>query len=181
MTRINSKSKGSKNEREVAKALSAWTGFEFARVPMSGGLGWKNRMQVTGDVIPTDPKDMVSFPFSVEAKSYASLDLEAPLLGNNCKWHEWWIQCSSDADQAHKWGLLIIRRNLMPKGEYFCVLDIDIFDSITDSLPKTFRNPRGYYNYNEELVIFPSKDLFRADYSIISKPLNQLLHETWSD
>lgn len=172
----NSHKKGGKNEREVANALSSWAGFEFARVPMSGGLGWKNRMQVTGDVIPTNPKDMISFPFSVEAKFYKEIDLEAPLLGNNCKWLEWWIQAASDARDADKLGLLLMRRNMMAKGEYFTVVEYEVFQEL-ETIP-SFRNPRGYYIYNDELVIFSSRDLFKAKYLDVETYLNKI---KWND
>lgn len=35
--KINSRAKGSKNERELAKLFKDWTGKEFARTPSSGG------------------------------------------------------------------------------------------------------------------------------------------------
>lgn len=168
---INSKQKGSKNERDVAKLLEAWTGVEFARVPMSGGLGWKNRVQVTGDVIPTDPKDMVSFPFSVEAKFHKEIDFEAPLLGQNVNWLDWWEQSEGDAEKAGKIAIVFMRRNLMPKGEHYCILDVDIFEELRDIRPKVFRNPRGYYLYNDETVIFPSRDLLRTPYTSVEECL----------
>jgi len=150
--------------------------LEFARVPQSGGLGWKNRMQVTGDVIPTDPKDMVSFPFSVEGKSYASIDLQAPLLGNNCDWLEWWIQAASDARDADKLGILFMRRNMMPKGLHFVVVEYEVFDVMLEA--QSFNPTMGYYIFSDELVIFSSKDLFKAKYKELEKAINKI---TWND
>jgi len=173
---VKGKGKGSKNERELAIALSSWTGEEFARVPMSGGLGWKNRMQVTGDVIPTAPAMMVSFPFSIETKFYREIDLEAPILGNNCDWLEWWIQCTSDAKDANKLGLLLMRRNMMAKGLWFAVVELDVFDTMLGA--KSFNPRQGYYIFNDELVIFPSTDLFKAKYEEIETALNKI---NWND
>lgn len=173
MAKINSKSKGSKNERAIAKLLTLWTGYEFARVPMSGGLGWQNRIQVTGDVIPTDPKEMVKFPFSVEAKFYREIVLDSPLLDHRAKWQDWWDQSCNDAERSGKLPLVFMRRNLMPKDEHYVIVEDDIFDEM--SITPSFNNPRGFFNYNHEVVIFPSRDLFRANYKEIEKRLNQLV------
>lgn len=39
---INSNRKGKVNELDLCKALTKWVGFEFNRVPASGGLRWKD-------------------------------------------------------------------------------------------------------------------------------------------
>jgi len=168
----NSNAKGGKNERGVAKLLTRWTGFEFARVPQSGGLGWQNRMQITGDVIPTDPADMVTFPFSVEAKFYKEIDFEAPLLGNNVKWIDWWNQADRDAERAEKLPIVFMRRNLMPKDEHYIIVSLDTFDIFTGI--DGFNNPYGYFIYNDDIVILPSRDLLRAPYANIEKGLRRL-------
>lgn len=52
--RINSKKKGNRLELAVTQFMKEWTGYEFSRVPQSGGLRWKNRTSIAGDVICTD-------------------------------------------------------------------------------------------------------------------------------
>lgn len=44
MARINSKNKGSRFERTICKWFQDWTGYEFNRVPASGGLRWKKQI-----------------------------------------------------------------------------------------------------------------------------------------
>ena len=62
---INSKNKGSTFERVIAKKLTEWSGHEFNRTPMSGGLRWKEDNSVVGDIVP--PPDL-NFPFGIEIK-----------------------------------------------------------------------------------------------------------------
>jgi Holliday junction resolvase len=80
MNRINSKAKGSKNERYAAKALEEWVGFPFTRVPQSGGLRWQGGQNITGDIIPEDMYKLQDFPFSVEVKARKELDFEGPTI-----------------------------------------------------------------------------------------------------
>jgi hypothetical protein len=128
--KINSKVKGNRNELEVTKLLSDWTGHEFTRVPMSGGLRWKNRMDICGDVINVDPG--FSFPFSVEAKSYKNLGLPVGLgrtLRSNSIIYRFFDQCSSDAKASNKIPLLIVRENQMPKNQHYIFIGLT-FDQI---------------------------------------------------
>ena len=55
MARINSKNKGSRFERTICKWFQDWTGYEFNRVPASGGLRWKKTDNITSDISCTDP------------------------------------------------------------------------------------------------------------------------------
>lgn len=170
--RINSKNKGNKAERGVAQALSEWADIKFIRTPSSGGAFHLSGLKVFGDIIPADPQDMVRFPFTVEVKSYKGIDFEAPLLGQNTNWKDWWNQVDQDAERSGKLPIVFMRRNLMPKGEHYCILSWDVFDTL-DEL-KAFRHPRGYYNYWNELVIFPSRDLLRTPYPEIETVLNNI-------
>lgn len=54
--------KGKNFEREISKILSSWWGKELRRVPNSGGLNIK------GDIMTSDIKDMTNFPFHFELK-----------------------------------------------------------------------------------------------------------------
>lgn len=119
---INSKRKGNVNELEVTKILQEWTGHEFARVPRSGGLRWKNRMDICGDVINVDTG--FEFPFSVETKHVASLGLNAELLRVNSVVYTYWAQCQRDATASKKIPFLMIRQNGMPKGSFYIFLQL---------------------------------------------------------
>ena len=71
---VNSKSKGGRFERAISKWFTNWTGYEFNRVPASGGLRWKNAENITSDVACTDSKNSRKFRFSIESKSYQDLN-----------------------------------------------------------------------------------------------------------
>lgn len=102
--RVNSKVKGNRNEVDVAKALSKWTGVEFRRTPASGAihvpLHW-----LAGDVFCTDNK--FDFPFSVEAKHYDKL---YPKMKR-----DFWEQTCNDADRIKGYPMLMYRENGWPK------------------------------------------------------------------
>ena len=124
--KINSKVKGNSNELAVTKILSDWTGHEFVRVPMSGGLRWKNRMDICGDVINADSD--FDFPFSVETKHVKSLGLHllenTKAIRNNSVIFTYFSQCERDAKATNKIPMLIIRENGMRKGSYYICLQL---------------------------------------------------------
>ncbi len=121
----NSKQKGNKFERTVCKFWEKWTGYEFQRVPQSGGLRWKNASDITSDVICTDKKHSKRFPFSVECKSYQDIRFEHILLEHkSCKIIEFWEQTKRDAKRGGKIPTLFMRYNSMPKDEMFVIFNI---------------------------------------------------------
>jgi hypothetical protein len=123
--KINSKVKGNRNELAVCKILTEWTGHEFVRVPMSGGLRWKNRMDICGDVINVDPT--FNFPFSVETKAVANLGIQNKnILRENSVIYTYFDQCHRDADAAGKRPFLMVRQNNMSKGSYYIFLSLSI-------------------------------------------------------
>jgi hypothetical protein len=128
--RINSKVKGNKNELNVTHLLQAWTGHEFVRVPMSGGLRWKERGDICGDVINVD-RDF-DFPYSVETKHYKSLGLKktAPYIRINSVVYRFMEQCKTDAIAAKKKPVLMLRENGMAKDLYYIFLPMNFMEHI---------------------------------------------------
>lgn len=126
MGRINSRSKGSKNERDVCKWWKEWTGYDFTRVPSSGGLRWNRTFDTTGDIVCADNKHALKFQFSIECKNYKDINFEHILLGTkSCKTVSFWKQALEDAKRGNKVPILMMRYNGMPKGEYFFCVDSD--------------------------------------------------------
>ncbi len=121
---IQSKRKGSDNERAVAKFFSEWVGEKFVRVPSSGGLSasWQGNRFLTGDVVPVS--ETSTFVFSIEAKFYK--ELKFGVLGKRNKIYGFWQQAVRDAELAKKIPLLIVRHNGMPKGEFVIFIDREI-------------------------------------------------------
>lgn len=125
---VNSKSKGGRFERAISKWFTNWTGYEFNRVPASGGLRWKNAENITSDVACTDSKHSRKFHFSIECKSYKELNFEHVLLEKkSCKILKFWEQARDDAKRADKFPLLIMKYNGMPKGEAFVIVGYNIY------------------------------------------------------
>lgn len=125
---VNSKSKGGKFERTISKWFTQWTGYEFNRVPASGGLRWKNAENITSDVACTDSKHSRKFRLSIECKSYKDLNFEHVLLEKkSCKILKFWEQARNDAARAKKFPILIMKYNGMAKGEAFVILGWEVY------------------------------------------------------
>jgi len=163
--KINSKAKGSRNERDICKLFKDWTGYDFARVPSSGGLRWKRVSDTTGDITCTDQKHNRYFNFSIEAKNYKEINFEhliSPV--KNCKILEFWAQAETDAERAKKLPLLFMRYNGLPKGFHFLVMDSALYDLISG-----FLEIEKVLHYSGKLVIMPSDTLFKSDYQFLHK------------
>jgi len=75
---INSRDKGNRAEREVAKTINRYLGTNCRRTPLSGGLSIK------GDIIDIDP-DSVAYQYHFEIKNTKKLSI--PI---------WWRQIYND-------------------------------------------------------------------------------------
>ena len=126
--RKNSRNKGSRFERTIAKAWESWTGYKFSRTPGSGG--WAKAKDAMGDLVCTDEKHSRRFPFSIECKNYQDIKFEHILLGlKSCKIISFWEQATKDAKRAGKIPILIMRYNSMPKSEAFFIVEAGEIDS----------------------------------------------------
>jgi len=75
---LNSRDKGNRGEREVAKTINRYLGTNCRRTPLSGGLSIK------GDIIDINP-DSIAFEYHFEIKNTKKLSI--PM---------WWKQIYSD-------------------------------------------------------------------------------------
>lgn len=166
---VNSRRKGSKNERKIADWFKVWTGFEFARTPSSGGLRWKGMESVIGDIVCTDKEHSLIFPFSIECKVRVDISFEHLLLDVNSDILEFWDQCSRDALRGTKVPLLFMRYANMPKGVYFVVMRLATYSLIKRDLPGDSK-VMTYKHLTYRLVIMNSNSLKSADYqSVLTK------------
>lgn len=102
----NSKKKGDKFERDVAKILGDWWGFKFSRTPMSGGASWLADNNAVGDIV-TPPE--AKFPLVIECKSREGWTIDNVLL-NNKEPHTWWSQVVTDSTKTGQTPCLIFKR-----------------------------------------------------------------------
>jgi Holliday junction resolvase len=161
MKKINSRTKGSKNERELAKLFKDWTGRDFARTPSSGGLQWKSANS-KGDIVCTSEGHY--FPFCIEAKSYREINFEHLLYSPQPKILEFWAQATRDAGKCNKIPLLFMRYNGMPKNLHFVVITQDTYKMFKVKPEKSllfWSQETGY------LQIIPSTDFFRSKYKLV--------------
>ena len=95
----NSKKKGNRFERVVAKYFTDWSGFKFGRTPGSGSF--HNNRDLGSDLICNDDKHKNRCCISIECKNYQDIRFEHVLLGNKrCKIFSFWEQAQRDAKIA---------------------------------------------------------------------------------
>lgn len=168
---VNSKNKGSKAERELAKVWERWTGYKFSRTPMSGG--WAKSIESFGDLTCTDPKHSHRFPFSVECKSYKGITFNDILKGTKSDVLRFWEQASYDAKRCNKIPLLFMRENGMAKQTYFLVCDVKVGKLIVD-LSKKSLDMIALSCSLGNLLVFNSNDLTAISYNEFYKAVRKL-------
>jgi len=154
--RINSKAKGSKNERSATKTLERWTDFPFTRVPQSGGLRWQGGQNITGDIIPEDMYQLEDFPFSIEVKARKEIDFEDLLLPHKSEIMKFWEQSVADAKRVDKTPMVLMRRNGMPKESFYVIIPYSVFSLLSNLL-----NLHNYINYGNQVVISYSEEFLK--------------------
>lgn len=175
--KVNSKNKGNRFEREICKVFKKWTGYEFSRVPASGGLRWKKADNITSDVICTDPKHAHRFQFSVECKNYKDLKFDHLLLEKkSCKIFQFWQQVTSDAKRANKLPMLIMKYNGMPKEEAFVVFHVDVGFLLLKEYSKQLKKPYMTIKIKSGLLyVFMLSDIVsNIDYKDMYKAIKHL-------
>ena len=162
---VNGKKKGNKNERNLCKWWTSWSGLEFNRVPASGGLRWGNMENIVGDLICSDPRHGRRFPISIEAKSYKDIRFEHLILGNkNIKVIEFWNQAKEDGNRGGKIPMLFMRYNNMPSSTWFVVISLKVYQIWKKKLG-THKFPVIKINLDgEDIVLMNSSDLSSVDY-----------------
>ena len=160
-SKINSKRKGNANELTLSHLLTSWTGHEFVRVPMSGGLRWKNRMDICGDIINVEDKTF-DFPYNIETKFYKNLGLKKsrPYLRTNSVVYKFMKQATDDAIAAKKRPILFIRENGMPKESYYVFLPYSVWLHVF----LVDRMVIQYLGFNQDIIGVSSEDFFKLDY-----------------
>ena len=162
---INSRTKGSKNERNLTKLFAEWTGKEFARTPSSGGLNWKNS-QTVGDIVCTTEGHL--FPFAIEAKSHREINFEHLLYLDEPKILEFWEQAVGDSKKGkiEKIPLLFMRYNGLPRNFHFVGMSWEVYEEISMLFPANHRNIR-FFSADVKIVIIRSTTLFKSSYKSI--------------
>ncbi len=142
--RINSKRKGNVNEGTCCKAMKSWTGYKFVRVPMSGGLRWKDSQNVAADLICDEPD--VEFRMTVETKHLKKITISRVLKTNSMVFTIW-EQVMSDAMRCGKLPMAMLRENGMDSGEYYCILASEYGGALMSlNVPILFSGGNGKYN-----------------------------------
>lgn len=136
---INSKTKGSKFERNIAKWFTEYSGFKFGRTPYSGA--YHSSKDLSSDILCTDEKHAHRCKLSIECKSYKDIKFEHILLGNkSCDILKFWDQATKDAKRSGKVPILCMRYNSMPKIEFFFVVGPELAEAIF-TFPEIMKYP----------------------------------------
>lgn len=165
MSGVNSKKKGNKAERDVAKWFKEWTGMDFQRVPQSGGLRWQKADNISGDIICADYDHNREFPFSIEVKSYNSINFEHLIVNNKTNQVlKFWEQAKDDAKRAGKIPLLFMRYNGMKAGAYFVGCPLSILRKIRHKTGLTQTSYFKVFNKDFSFAILHTDQLAQISY-----------------
>jgi hypothetical protein len=115
---VNSRAKGKRGERELARLLEAWwgklePGCEFRSTPSSGGWATpelRGHFLVAGDLVTTATR----FPLTVECKLRESWSWAPLLAGRRSPVWGWWRQCERAALEEGRHPALFFRRSREP-------------------------------------------------------------------
>lgn len=167
---INSRTKGSRNERQLSKLLEKWTGKKFARTPSSGGLQWKTSM-AKGDIVSTT--EGFYFPFCIEAKFHKKIDFSHLLMDNikNCDILDFWAQCKRDALLAKKIPMLFMRFNGLKHGFHFVMVEKPFWQFCLNPFHSNQVSKRSLSLKIKDLeaVIIPCEWLFSLSYKRLNR------------
>ncbi len=123
MPGLNSRAKGKRFEREVAKLLTKyWSHFEdniqFVSTPLSGGFSnakMRGDMKISGDLMTNSE----IIPWCFECKHREKWNLENLLEGKRSPIWSWWEQCIKAAKEENKIPMLWFRKN---RGELWILV-----------------------------------------------------------
>ncbi len=166
---INSKAKGSTWERSVAKLLTEWTGFDFHRVPASGGLRWGKDNRVAGDLIAQQGK---YWPFTVECKFHKIVSFNELLTDTKSKIMEFWKQALSDAKRVDDTlePFVAFRYNGLTKGFFFVMVRRRVFRKMIEA---GFSPRADYLIHRNKYVILRSDDLMTMEWQAFERELKK--------
>jgi len=145
----DSKGKGDRGERAVAKLFQAWWGSDFARTPQSGGFSTKkfrDEWNAAADLVTPDE----SFPFAVESKNAEGWIFDQLLSAGKSDLFKWWQQTVEQCPEDQI-PLLAFTRNYSP---YYVMIPASLWrDYIrwTNS-SVAFRSPVLYF-HNQEVDV----------------------------
>jgi Holliday junction resolvase len=152
---INSKVKGSTNERACAKSLQQWTGYKFVRVPGSGSLRWRDSTNVAADLICDEPG--IDFQYTIETKHLAKITIKLT-LSSASHIFKMYNQVMADARRAAKVPIALLRSNGMDKGEYYLILEASLGGTLMAmAVPPLFSGS----NHTHSLIGFLFSDVKR--------------------
>lgn len=118
----NSRAKGRRGERDVAKLLAKWwrkvdPKTEWKSTPCSGGWGGRDggkhvraHFKASGDLMTTS----TSFPFTIEVKHREAWSMRNLVAGRATPVWDWWIQAQNQADEEDGIAMLWFRKNNFP-------------------------------------------------------------------
>ena len=128
---VNSKKKGNRFEREVAKKLNEiFEGYirgEFKRTPSSGaylgGVNAEKNKDLSREAKRTLTSDLIvpeNFKYAVEIKSYKDIDLYGLLTGNKSKIYDWIDEVEETVGNEFDGWIIISKRN---RGKWIVIFE----------------------------------------------------------
>jgi len=176
--RINSRSKGARTEKALITFMEEWSGYEFSRVPASGGLRWRKTDNITGDIICSDDRHRCLISFEVKARK--EIDFEKIInLNVNSEILEFWEQARNDGKRGNRIPMLFMRYNqLAPKNFFYVILEYEVLERIfSKMIPLPY--VRIFTSDNQELAMITTETLKQVKYRKVHKAVKHLFKKRW--
>ncbi len=180
---VNGKTKGSSQERKIAKILSRWILPDskevlFWRSAMSGGsstVAFKkgDKIGMSGDLVGVDDRGIfLTNAFSIEIKSYKDWVIDSLMLSKSDSSQTvkgWWNQTTGDAKRDDKHPLLIFKKNRSPEMIGLHPRDVASLENFTGTmgmdsmLYRNYKDPSHSIQYFklEEFLEFVNPEFFK--------------------
>jgi len=144
---VNSKTKGSTAEREVAKIMTEATGYEWKRVPASGALFHSGHTEFHGDVYSDTNKD-----YEIEVKHHKEKFSFVDIFNSKGKIMKWWakliIECGDK--QPMLWVKICGKWTLFTKLSLIDLKQLNIYP--TQCFIGMFNLQESNINYEEKTI-----------------------------
>lgn len=155
---INSRQKGSVNERKIAQQLKAYWGHgDWVRTPLSGGWATpatREAFRTCGDIMTT----ALDWPFCPELKKHEKWTLDQLIHNEACKILGWWDQVIGETP-PDLIPLLIFARNRIPQAVMFD--DAQVHNLVGTSIaPPWYAKPHFLFHLKGRDLIITSLESF---------------------
>jgi Holliday junction resolvase len=177
MTRINSRDKGMRGEKQAIEWWQDWTGMDYKRSPASGGLRGHVVDYTVGDIICV--KKNYIFPLTIEVKNYKDINFEKLLYNVDSEVVKFWEQALDDAVRGEKMPMLLMRFNGLAKGLFFVVMAYLDYKILKNYITVPYPKAVVFTAHKHKLFLTTTMALKTTDWKKFEKAARVIQKKRW--